>query len=164
MATKKVSKKDFKLYLTVIIIAISIISAVNIYNLIVNQQKMTSFLLLDENGGTNFPGEVQVNSLYNVTIYLSNLEQKLMLYRVYLRVANLSSIINVSSPTDFYFNSTYFESLLSHTQSRGHLIGINVSIVQNFTRLIAELWKYNEVSGDFLYSGQFLFKTFNVTN
>jgi len=163
MVTEKISKKDFKLYLTVIIIAISIVSALLIYNLIVNQQKVTSFYILDENGGYDFPKEVQVNGLYNVTVSISNFEQKTMLYRVYMKVGNLSSNISATNPTDFYVNSTYFESVLSHWQYRTHSISLNMTTVQNHTKLIAELWEYNEVSNIFVYSGQFLFVHYNVT-
>ena len=163
METKKVTKKDFKMYLVVIVIAITVVSAVLIYNFVTNQQKFTGFLMLDENGETNFPEEVQVNHLYNVTISISNLEQKTMLYRVYLKVGNLSSNVNATTPTDFYFNSTFFNTILTHTQSRSHSVSVNCTTVQNNTKLIAELWEYNEVSHGYIYSGQFTFKHFNVT-
>ncbi|NHI92359.1 MAG: DUF1616 domain-containing protein [Candidatus Lokiarchaeota archaeon] len=163
MESNDISKKDFKLYFIVIIIVIVITSSLVIYNVIINVEKSTSFYWYDENGGYNFPKEIQVNHYYNVTIGISNFEQKLMLYRVYVKVGNISTIINSTHPADLYINSTFFEFTVLNGLTKTFDVSMNMTIVQINIKLVTELWKYDSVSNTYVYSGKFLFVHYNVT-
>ena len=163
MKSEDMSKKDLTLYLIVIVIAIGIISTVVLINITMNRESFTDFYMYDENGGYNFPQEIQVNHNYNLTVAISNFEQNVMLYRVYIKVGNLSTIINKTHPSDFYMNSTYFETTILNGFTRSFIVSMNMTLIQNNTRLIAELWKYSIIYYDYIYSGQFLFKDYNVT-
>ncbi|MHA1799494.1 MAG: DUF1616 domain-containing protein [Candidatus Helarchaeota archaeon] len=164
MEPSKISKSDFKSILIIILIVIIIMSGVLVYNYFITREQFTSFYILDEQGGTDFPQEIQVNHQYNLTVVITNYEQTLMLYKIYIRVGNMSTNINKTHPADFYTNSTFFETNIMHGQSRNFNVNINMTIVQNETKLIAELWKYNVLYSQYFYSGQFLFIHFNVTN
>ena len=136
MKPKNDLKKDFKLYLTVIVIVIGIVSALVIVNLIFNRETITDFYWYDENGGLNFPNEIQVNHNYNITIAITNFEQKVMLYRVYVKLGNMSTIINKTHPSDIYTNSTFFETNILNGLTRSFDISMNMTPVYIFLKLL----------------------------
>jgi uncharacterized membrane protein len=163
------SKEDFKLYLIVILITLSIVSSVIIVTVVWNVltvERSSSIGILDEYGGVeNITREMRVNDYFNGTVKIKNREGQSYLYRVYIKAGDLSTVTNSSTPASInVYNFTYFDACLSNSQTRNFQVQVQLTVIQNNTKLIFELWKFNYRGQVFSYSGQWDHVWVNVTS
>ena len=168
MSDSEFTKQDFKLYLGVIIITlmvvISVIIATAAWN-VLTMERNSAIGVLDANGGTgNYIEEMQVNDYYNATLEVGNFNSQTMLYKIEIKAGNITTITNSSIPA--YINCTYvrsYQCCLSFYQTIRINVQCNLTVVQNDTKLIFELWEFNSPNQAFQYSGQWTHLWVNVT-
>ncbi|MHA1144825.1 MAG: hypothetical protein ACTSRW_08825 [Candidatus Helarchaeota archaeon] len=167
MSDSNFTRKDFKLYLSVILITLCIVTVIVVATVawnLMTTRPYSYLAILDENGGDNFSPEMKVNDLFNATVVIGNFEYRSMLYRIWIKAGNVSTTTSSTSPaTISVYNQTYFESCLSFYQTCRIDVQFNLTVIQNNTKLIFELWKYDVTSRVFTYSGSWVHVWINVT-
>lgn len=168
VSEREFTKQDFKLYLTVILIVLGIVSSVIIVTVVWNLltvKRDSIIAFLDENGGVDdLIHNMTVNDYWNGTVVIGNREGRSMLYKVFVKAGNVSTVTSRSAPASInVYNVTVLEACLSHNQMTWIGIQCNLTKVQNDTKLIFELWSLNTVTQMFQYSGHWAHKWVNVT-
>lgn len=168
MSEREFTKQDFKLYLTVILIVLAIVSSVIIVTVVWNfiTMKWDPYItILDENGGEHdLIHNMTFNDYWNGTVEIGNHEGRSMLYKVFVKAGNVSTFTSSSAPATInVYNVTVLEACLSHNQMTRIGIQCNLTKPQNDTKLIFELWSLNTVTQIFQYSGKWAHIWVNVT-
>lgn len=101
----------------------------------------------------DYPREAVAGSPFQLNLYVGNHEGKAVYYRILVKVGDNSSIIDASTPLS---SEPIIDRrvVLEHNSSK--VIPINVTLYKPLvnTRLVFEMWVYDEETGTFKYHGR----------
>ncbi|MHA1294373.1 MAG: hypothetical protein ACTSR3_16180 [Candidatus Helarchaeota archaeon] len=163
---KDISRSNFKIYLTAILIALGIVVIFLIYTFSTYPvQRFSAIGVLDGSGGTtSYPKSVPVNSTLNYTVSVVNEEDMTLYYRIIVKYGNESTINSLLEPSkNISTELTHFDCILLDRLMIFHKISFKIPEVQNNTKIIFELWKYIPLVHQFVYSGMWNHFWVNIT-
>ena len=159
--------REEKIILIAIVVAIIIVSGMLIYSLLTIKQEKISYIgLLDENKTTSdYPDVVYNNTPFYLWVDIGNYEGNLNLYMVNITLGDDNTIINKTSPSGStaLFLKNYI-AILENEHTRMIHINLSIDLLKNNSRLIFELWTFNNIGRNFEYMGLWTQIPINITN
>ena len=149
-----------------ILIALSVIIVFLIYTFSTTPvQRFSGIGVLDGSGGTtSYPETAPVNSSLPYTVSVINQEDMTLYYRVIIKYGNESTINSFLHPSQNVSTEiTHFDCILPDNLFIYYRINFSIPEVQNFTKIIFELWKYIPIVNEFMYSGMWSHFWVNIT-
>ncbi len=109
----------------------------------------------------NYPTHVHPGEKFLLWVYVFNYEGHAMLYRVYIKLGNRTTLVNSTISANAPIMD-YFDICLTHNESA--LVPVYLSINKTGSyKLIFELWAYSPKTGEFKYLGLWNHLYINVT-
>lgn len=104
---------------------------------------------------TGYPEDVNVGETIDVYILVENHENRVEYYFVRFKLGTESTVITDNQPASLSTRKTY-QKILSDGESWQFPVDVSISERGNDYRLIFELWRYNENTGDTEYTGNWV--------
>ncbi len=104
---------------------------------------------------TGYPEEVNVGETIDVYILVENHENRVEYYFVKFKLGDVNTEINDNQPASLSTRKTY-QKILNDKESWQFPVDVSISERGNDYRLIFELWRYNENTGDTEYTGNWV--------
>jgi uncharacterized membrane protein len=111
----------------------------------------------------NYPKQLVAGQNFSLYIYVGNHEQVTEYYQVLLKLGNISTITNGTTPSNVPVISTY-SYVLNNNQNVTFPITMSINRTGIFQRLVFELWIYNTTSSSFFYTQDRGVLDINVTS
>jgi len=110
----------------------------------------------------NYPKEVEVGQPFKLYLYVGNHEGKVVYYIVYIKLGNISTPINSTTPSNATILNTY-EFILADGQNITIPLNLTIKKPALNARLIFELWALEKESLKPRYTGRWCQIWLNVT-
>jgi uncharacterized membrane protein len=110
---------------------------------------------------TGYPEEVNVGEKIDLYILIENHENRVEYYVVKFKLGDVTTDISDTKPASLSTKKTY-QKILNDDESWQFPVDVSISERGNDYRLIFELWRYNENTGDTEYTGNWVQIWLNV--
>jgi uncharacterized membrane protein len=104
---------------------------------------------------TDYPTDVNVGETIDMYILVENHENRAEYYVVRLKLGDVNTDISDNHPASLSTRKTY-QKILADGESWQFPVDVSINEGGNDYRLIFELWRYNENTGDTEYTGNWV--------
>ncbi len=109
-----------------------------------------------------YPTTVRIGEPFLLYVYVGNYQGSVQYYRVFIKAGNQSTMVSNSTaaPVPVVFS---YSIVLDNNQNATFPISLSMDHSGLFQKLILELWAFNTIRSDFVYTGKWNQLWINVT-
>ncbi len=111
----------------------------------------------------DYPEAVEVGEPFTLFLYLGNHESRVMYYRTLVKFGSELSFASETEPMDAPIIARY-DHVILNDDSVTRQLSLSADTAGSNRRLVFELYKYDEDTNDFVYSGEWIQLWMNVTS